>query len=69
MVGDRPAHHDAAEGVENDGQVDLALGGGVLGDVHHPQRSGPAGSKARFTRSSAGSAAGSRRVQPRRRRR
>jgi len=37
VVGDGPAHHAAAPGVEDDGQVDLALCGRVLGDVHHPK--------------------------------
>ena len=37
VVGDRPAHDSAAEGVEDHGQVHLAVAGGVLGDVHHPQ--------------------------------
>jgi hypothetical protein len=37
VVGDRPAHDAAAPGVEDDGQVDLALAGGVLGHVHDPQ--------------------------------
>jgi hypothetical protein len=37
VVGDRPAHDSAAEGVEDHGQVHLAVAGGVFGDVHHPQ--------------------------------
>jgi len=37
VVGDRPAHDSAAEGVEDHGQVHLAVGGGVFGDVHYPQ--------------------------------
>jgi len=37
VVGDRPADDPAAEGVEDGGQVDLALLRRVLGDVHHPQ--------------------------------
>lgn len=37
VVGHRPAHNSAAEGVEDHGQVDLAVPGGVFGDVHHPQ--------------------------------
>jgi hypothetical protein len=37
VIGDRPADHDPAEHVEDRGAVDLALGGGVLGDVGDPQ--------------------------------
>ena len=37
VVGDGPAHHPTAPGVDDDGQVALALWGGVLGDVHHPE--------------------------------
>ena len=37
VIGDRPAHHPSAPGVEHDSQVDLALSGRVLGHVHHPQ--------------------------------
>jgi hypothetical protein len=37
VVGNRPAHDSAAEGVEDHGQVHLAVAGGVFGDVHHPQ--------------------------------
>jgi hypothetical protein len=35
--GDRPADHHSAEDVGHGGAVDLALGGGVLGDVGDPQ--------------------------------
>jgi hypothetical protein len=41
VVGDRPAHDGAAEDVEDGGAVDLALSGGVLGDVGDPA-AGPA---------------------------
>jgi hypothetical protein len=35
VVGDRPAHHAAAEGVEEeDGQIRLAAVDEVFGDVH-----------------------------------
>ncbi len=37
VIGDRPAHDPAAERVEDDGQVGLAVLGRVLGDIHHPQ--------------------------------
>lgn len=37
MLGDGPADDDAAEGVEDDGQIDLALVGRVFGHVHDPQ--------------------------------
>jgi hypothetical protein len=37
VIGDGPAHDHAAEAVQNDGEVHLALGRGVLGHVHHPQ--------------------------------
>ncbi len=37
MIGDGPAHHPAAPGVEDDGQVDLALSGRVFGHVYHPE--------------------------------
>ena len=37
MIGDRPAHHPAAPGVEHDGQVRLAVSSRVFGDVHDPQ--------------------------------
>ena len=37
VIGDRPTDDPAAPGVEHDGQVALALRGGVLGDVHDPQ--------------------------------
>jgi hypothetical protein len=37
VIGDRPPHDAPAERVEHDGQVHLALLGGVLGDVHHPK--------------------------------
>ncbi len=43
MVGDRPANDDPAEDVEHGGAVDLALGGGVLGDVGDPQPIGTFG--------------------------
>ena len=43
MVRDRPAHDAAAERVEDDRQVHLALAGGVFGDVHHPQPVGAVG--------------------------
>ena len=65
VIGDGPADHPAAPGVEDDAQVDLALFGRVLGHVHHPQRSGSVRLNLRWTRSSDGVASGSRRVQPR----
>ncbi len=37
VVGDRPAHHSAAPGVEDDAEVHPAFVGAVFGDVHHPQ--------------------------------
>ena len=37
VIGDGPAHDPAAPSVEDDGYVDLALGGGVLGYVADPQ--------------------------------
>ena len=37
VIGDRPAHDATAEGVEDHGQVRLAVLGRVLGDVHDPQ--------------------------------
>jgi hypothetical protein len=37
VVGDGPAHHPPAPGIEDDGQIDLALSGRVFGDVHDPQ--------------------------------
>src|SRR5580704_3451262 len=37
VVGDRPAHDSAAEGVEDHGQVGLAGLGRMLGDAHDPQ--------------------------------
>jgi hypothetical protein len=37
VIGDRPADDASAEGVEDDGDVDLAGVGGVLGDVGDPQ--------------------------------
>ena len=37
VVGDRPPDNGAAEDVEDRGAVDLALGGGVFGDVGQPQ--------------------------------
>jgi len=37
VIGDGPAHHPAAEGVEHHGQVELALPAAVLGDVGDPQ--------------------------------
>jgi len=40
VVSDRPAQHDATERVENHGQVHLAVRGGVLGHVGHPQAVG-----------------------------
>jgi hypothetical protein len=43
VIGDRPAHDPAAEGVEDHGQVRLAVLGWVLGDVHHPQAVGLGG--------------------------
>ena len=66
VIGDGPADDPTAPGVEDDGHVDLALGGGVLGDVADPQPVGPVRRRSwRFTRSSEGVASGSRRVQPR----
>jgi hypothetical protein len=43
VVGDRPADHEAAERVDHDRQVDLAVGGGVFGDVGAPQPVGLVG--------------------------
>lgn len=65
VVGDGPPDDAAAERVEHDGQVHLALAGRVLGDVHHPQpvRSGRVEGPVHEVL--AGSAPGSRRVQPR----
>jgi hypothetical protein len=40
VIGDRPADDPAAPCVEDHGHVDLALGGGVLGDVAHPKAVG-----------------------------
>ena len=37
VIGDRPAHHPPAPGIEDDGQIDLALASRVLGHVHDPQ--------------------------------
>ena len=37
VIGDRPADHPTAPGVDHDGEVDLALGGGMLGDIGDPQ--------------------------------
>ncbi len=37
VIGDRPAHHPSGPGVDDHRQVDLAVGGGVFGDVHAPQ--------------------------------
>ena len=37
VIGDRPADHPPAPGVDHDGQIDLAVGGGMFGDVAHPQ--------------------------------
>jgi hypothetical protein len=34
---DRPADHSAGVGIQHDRAVDLALAGGVLGDIGHPQ--------------------------------
>jgi hypothetical protein len=42
VVGDRPPDDAAAPGVEDDGQVGLALAGGVLGETSMThRRSGP----------------------------
>ena len=46
VVGNRPADHGAAEDVEHRGAVDLALAGGVLGDVGDPQPVGALGDEA-----------------------
>jgi hypothetical protein len=37
VIADRPAHHHPAERLEDHGQVDLPVAGGMLGDIHHPQ--------------------------------
>jgi hypothetical protein len=37
VIADRPAHHHSAERLQHHGQVNLAVAGGMLGDVHHPQ--------------------------------
>ena len=37
VVGDRPADDPSGPGVDDDGEVDPALAGAVLGDVLHPQ--------------------------------
>ena len=49
---DRPADDEARERVEHDTAVDLALAGGVLGDVGHPQLVRGTPEKSRRTRSS-----------------
>ena len=46
VVGDRPPDNGAAEDVEDRGAVDLALGGGVFGDVGDPQPVGCVGEEA-----------------------
>jgi hypothetical protein len=37
VIGDGPAHHHPTERLEHHGQVELAVAGGMLGHVHHPQ--------------------------------
>jgi hypothetical protein len=37
VIGDRPAHDAAGPGVDDTTQIDLALGGRVLGDVAAPE--------------------------------
>jgi hypothetical protein len=37
MIGQRPADHSAAEGIEHDGQVDELLAQPNIGDVGHPK--------------------------------
>ncbi len=37
VIGDRPADDPSGPGVDDDGEVDPALAGAVLGDVLHPQ--------------------------------
>ena len=37
VIGDRPAHDASVERVEHDREIDVAVDGWVLGDVHHPQ--------------------------------
>jgi hypothetical protein len=58
VIRDRPADDHAAEGVEDDSEVDVAVSGRVLGDVHAPQPVRSVGLNARFTRSCVGVAAG-----------
>ena len=41
VVAHRPADHLAAPGVEHAGQEDVALPGGHVGDVRHPEAVGP----------------------------
>ena len=55
MIGDRPAHHSAGEGIEDDGQVGLQFPVGCSVTSITQRRSGSAGSKDRWTRSSEGS--------------
>ena len=68
MVGHRPAHDAAAEGVEDDGEVQPALTGAcwVMSATH--KRSGAGGLNMRRPDPGAGVAVGSRRVGPCRRR-
>ena len=45
VVGDRPAHDPAGPGVDDDGEIDPALTGGLLGDVGDPQPVGSVGTE------------------------
>ena len=45
VIGDRPAHDTATEGVDDDGEIDPALTGRVLGDVLDPQPVGAVGAE------------------------
>ena len=36
VIGDQAADHPSGPGVEHDREIDLALVGGMLGDVHDP---------------------------------
>jgi hypothetical protein len=36
VIADGPPHHHPAERLKDDSQVELAVAGGVLGDIHHP---------------------------------
>jgi hypothetical protein len=69
VVGHCPTDDAAAEAVDDDRQIEPALGGGVLGDVGDVEPVRPRRRNRRSTRSCDGVAASSRRVQPVSRRR